>query len=302
MAGLSSKRALGPGTAVWQQRAYRIVFESDTVAGWAFDLGLLALIVLSVLVVSLETVQAYARQFGPWFHILEWTITVAFTLEYGLRLIIVNQPRKYAFSFFGVVDFLSIVPAYLSLVVSGSQYLSVVRALRLLRVFRILKLTNFVEEGSVLARALLASRHKIAVFLFTVVNAVIVIGALMYLVEGPEHGFTSIPVSIYWAIVTLTTVGYGDIAPQTQLGQVIACVVMILGYGIIAVPTGIVTVELSQYGREEKAAQARLQGRCCQACGQPLPDVKGASPQRPVLPAQDLHGDAQVGDGVGHDR
>lgn len=301
MARVASKPLLGPGSAAWQQRAFHIIFEADTPAGRGFDLGLLAMIVLSVLVVSLETVQSYARLYGPWFRLLEWTITVAFTLEYFLRLAIVSSPGRYALSFFGLVDLLSIIPTYLSLVISGSQYLSVVRALRLLRVFRVLKLTHFIDEGSVLAHALVASRHKIAVFLFTVVNAVIVIGAIMYLVEGPEHGFTSIPVSIYWAIVTLTTVGYGDIAPQTQLGQIIACVVMILGYGIIAVPTGIVTVELSQQGREERALRERARGRCCQACGQPLPGDESSLPQRPVLPAQYLHSNAEVGDAVGQD-
>lgn len=273
--GNRPKRPLGPGSAAWQQRLYDIVFESESLTGKVFDLSLLALIVLSVVVVCLETVSSYALLYGRWFRILEWVITLSFTAEYLLRLAIVNRPRKYIFSFFGLVDLLAIVPTYLSLFVSGSQYLSVVRALRLLRVFRILKLTNFVAEGSVLAHALIASRHKIGIFMFTVSNAVIVIGAIMYLIEGPEHGFTSIPVSIYWAIVTLTTVGYGDIAPQTHSGQIVASIVMILGYGIIAVPTGIVTVELSQIGREDRLTQTRDE-HFCHACGQPLPQGAGA--------------------------
>jgi len=277
--------SLGPGRAPWQVYLYDIIFESESPSGRAFDIVLMLLIVVSVGVVCLETVNAYFVLYGRWFRIVEWVITLCFTLEYLTRIAVVNRPRKYIFSFFGVVDLLSTIPTYLSLILSGSHYLSVVRALRLLRVFRVFKLTSYVTEGSVLASALVASRQKIAVFMFTILNAVIVVGTVMYLVEGAENGFTSIPVSIYWAIVTLTTVGYGDIAPQTQLGQVLASVVMILGYGIIAVPTGIVTVELSHMGKTGRTTQC---GRCrrdghegdayfCKYCGQELPQEAAVS-------------------------
>lgn len=277
---------LGPGAAPWQAYLYDVIFESESPQGRAFDILLLFLIIVSVVVVCLETVSAYSLLYGRWFRAIEWVITVSFTVEYFARIAVVNRPRKYIFSFFGVVDLLSMIPTYLSLFIDGSHYLSVVRALRLLRVFRVFKLTSYVAEGSVLAAALVASRQKIAVFMFTIINAVIVVGTIMYLVEGPEHGFTSIPVSIYWAIVTLTTVGYGDIAPKTQLGQIIASVVMILGYGIIAVPTGIVTVELSHMGRTGRKTQCRLCRReghegdaCfCKYCGQEL--SQEAAPSR----------------------
>lgn len=280
-----SRPPLGPGPAPWQAYLYDIIFESESPKGRAFDIVLMILIVLSVAVVCLETVEAYFVLYGRWFRIVEWVITICFTLEYFARIAVVNRPRKYMFSFFGVVDLLSTVPTYLSLFLSGTHYLSVVRALRLLRAFRVFKLTSYVTEGSVLASALVASRQKIAVFMFTIVNAVVVVGTVMYLVEGPEHGFTSIPISIYWAIVTLTTVGYGDIAPQTQLGQMIASVVMILGYGIIAVPTGIVTVELSHMGKTGRRTQC---GRCrrdghegdayfCKYCGEELSQEASAT-------------------------
>ncbi|WP_266205575.1 ion transporter [Pontibacter kalidii] len=232
-----------------RRKLYRIIFEADTPAGKGFDVALLVLIILSVTIVSLESVVALRREYLELFLRLEWSFTIIFTIEYFLRIYSTPRPIKYIFSFFGLVDLLAILPTYLSLFILGSQYLLVVRVLRLLRIARIFKLTRFINEGQVLTRALRASATKIAVFLGTVLLLVVIIGSLMYLIEGQESGYTSIPKSIYWTIVTLTTVGYGDIAPQTALGQFIASIVMIMGYGIIAVPTGIVTVEMSRSER-----------------------------------------------------
>ena len=245
----------------FRARLHEIVFEADTAAGKAFDVSVLVCIVASVCAVVLESVTSVRRQFGGELRALEWFFTIVFTLEYVLRLYAVQRPLRYAFSFFGLVDLLSILPSYLSLFVEGSQTLLVVRALRLLRVFRVLKLASFLGEAQVLLIALRASRAKITVFLGTVLVITLVMGSIMYLVEGPTHGFTSIPRGVYWAIVTLTTVGYGDLSPKTPLGKLLASVVMILGYAIIAVPTGIVTSELT-------AARGRGQSRqSCPACG-----------------------------------
>ena len=243
-------------------RLHQIIFEADTPAGRAFDITLIVMIVLSVFLVSFESVGGLTRESYRWLRGAEWVITVAFTLEYTLRLRAVRRPLAYATSFFGVVDLLSILPSYISLLVPGGQYLVVIRVLRLLRVFRVLKLARFVDESRVLVRAMRASVRKIAVFLLTVLTIVVVVGALMYVVEGRENGFTSIPRSMYWAVVTLTTVGYGDIAPQTTLGQAIASLVMILGYGIIAVPTGIVTAELAHFPRTTQVST-----QACPNCG-----------------------------------
>jgi voltage-gated potassium channel len=242
----------------FRARLHEIVFEADTAAGKAFDVSVLVCIVASVGAVVLESITSVRRQFGDELRILEWLFTVLFTLEYVLRLSAVQRPLRYAFSFFGLVDLISILPSYLSLFVDGSQTLLVVRALRLLRVFRVLKLGNFLGEAQVLLIALRASRAKITVFLGTVLVITLVMGSIMYLVEGPTHGFTSIPRGVYWAIVTLTTVGYGDLSPKTDVGQAIAACVMIMGYGILAVPTGIVSVEL--------AAATRAQRWTTQAC------------------------------------
>jgi len=242
-----------------RQRLHEIIFEADTPAGRAFDLVLLLCIVLSVLAVLLESVSSIRASHGRLLRGAEWVFTVLFTAEYVARLLCVGRPRRYALSFFGVVDFLAIVPTYLSLIVAGTQSLIVIRALRLLRVFRVLKLAHFVGEARLLRAAIRASARKIVVFLGTVLTAVLIIGALMYLIEGERNGFTSIPQSIYWAIVTMTTVGYGDIAPATLAGKMLASVVMIVGYGIIAVPTGIVTVEI---------ASARKRAISTQACPQ----------------------------------
>lgn len=229
----------------WKQKAYSVIFEADTPAGRNFDIALLWAIVLSVLVVMLESVQSISVQYGSSLRIIEWVFTSLFLLEYLARLVVVRRPLTYAFSLLGIIDFLAIAPTLVSLVLSGSQYLIVIRTLRLLRVFRIFKLGRFVGEGEFIVHALKASRFKILVFLTAVLTLVIVIGTLMYVVEGGQHGFTSIPKSIYWAIVTLTTVGYGDISPVTVLGQTLASILMILGYAIIAVPTGIVSAQMA---------------------------------------------------------
>jgi voltage-gated potassium channel len=249
-------------------RLHQIVFEADTPGGRAFDVALIVLILVSVLTVSLETVGGLAPAAYRALRAMEWALTVAFTVEYVLRLVAVRRPLGYATSFYGVIDLLAIVPTYLSFLVPGAQALLVVRVLRLLRVFRVLKLTHFLVEARTLGRALRASARKISVFLLTVASLVVVIGSLMYVVEGAEHGFTSIPVSMYWTVVTLTTVGYGDISPKTPLGQSIASLVMILGYGIIAVPTGIVTAELTSAGRA-----AAVSTQACPSCGAEGHDV-----------------------------
>ncbi len=227
-----------------KQKIYEVIFEADTPTGKYFDVSLLIIILISVALVVLESVPTILANNESILKILEWVITIIFTLEYMLRIIIVKKPFRYIFSFYGIIDFLSVIPTYLSLIIIGSHSLVVIRILRLLRVFRILKLTRYTQAGRVLARAMWASREKISVFIFFVVILVIVVGTIMYIVEGPQHGFTSIPRGIYWAIVTLTTVGYGDISPETPIGQFFASIVMIMGYAIIAVPTGIVTAEI----------------------------------------------------------
>ena len=229
----------------WKQRAYRIIFESDTPAGQAFDAVLLVAILLSVLTVMLESVAHIAAQYGRFLRAVEWVFTSLFLVEYIIRLIVVRRPLAYALSWLGIIDLLAVLPTLASLVLVGSRYLLVIRTIRLLRVFRIFKLGRFVGEGEFILNALKASRFKILVFLTAVFTLVIVIGTFMYVVEGGENGFTSIPKSIYWAIVTLTTVGYGDISPGTVLGQTMASILMILGYAIIAVPTGIVSAQMA---------------------------------------------------------
>lgn len=230
----------------WRERMHEIIFEADTLPGKAFDVVLIWSILLSVLVVMLDSVSTIRSQHGALLYGAEWFFTLLFTLEYLLRLLCIGRPWRYAGSFFGIVDLLAILPTYLSLLVPGTQYLQVVRILRVLRIFRILKFVEYSSEARLLMRALHASKRKIFVFLFTVLTLVVIIGALMYLIEGPANGFTSIPRSMYWTIVTMTTVGYGDISPRTDIGQMFAAGVMILGYSIIAVPTGIVTVSMGQ--------------------------------------------------------
>jgi voltage-gated potassium channel len=234
---------------------YEIIFEADTTFGKAFDVLLIVAILLSVTVVFLESIEAFRVDYGNLFYALEWGFTILFSIEYILRIITVNKSLNYVFSFYGIIDFLSIAPTYLSLIITGSQYFLVIRILRLLRVFRVFKLTHLLNQSNILVEAIKASRAKIAVFLFAVLTSVVVIGATMYVIEGPENGFTNIPVSMYWAIVTLTTVGYGDISPQTPLGQFIASFVMIMGYAIIAVPTGILSVEIASVTKKKVTTQ-----------------------------------------------
>ncbi len=224
----------------WQVKLHEVIFEADTKAGKWFDIILLWAILLSVAAVMLESVESINNIYGEELRVIEWVFTFIFSLEYIARLLCVGKPLKYALSFYGIIDFVSIVPTFIGIFVSGTHTLSVIRSIRLLRVFRILKLAQFISEANVLIKALKASRAKILVFLFAVLSLTFILGTVMYLIESPEAGFTSIPISIYWAIVTLTTVGYGDIAPQTVLGQTLASLIMIIGYAIIAVPTGIV--------------------------------------------------------------
>lgn len=240
---------------------HEIIFEADTPAGKAFDVALIWSVILSVATVVLESVNGIRGNYGDVLQILEWFFTFLFTVEYALRLLCVQRPLAYATSFFGLVDLLAILPTYFSLMVPGSQYLLNIRILRLLRIFRIFKLTEYLSEARVIRSALLASRRKISVFLFAMMTVVVIIGSAMYVVEGQEHGFSDIPTSIYWAIVTMTTVGYGDISPQTPLGKALASLVMILGYGLLAVPTGIVSVEISQ------ASRRGVTTRACMDCG-----------------------------------
>lgn len=230
----------------WRRRLHQVIFEAETPEGKAFDIGIITLILLSVAVVFLESVAGVRERYGPALIAAEWFFTIVFTIEYMLRLIAVRRPVLFATSFYGIIDLLAILPTYIGLFIPGTHYLLSIRILRLLRVFRVLRLTAYVSEARVISTALKASRRKISVFLVAVLSIVVVVGTLMYVVEGEERGYTDIPTSIYWAIVTLTTVGYGDISPQTGLGKLIASVLMITGYGIIAVPTGIVTAELTR--------------------------------------------------------
>ena len=228
----------------WKEQWYHIIFESDTPPAKNFDIILLILIVLSVLVVMLDSVKDIHDFMGIWFLYLEWIFTIIFTIEFIVRIIVSRKKVKYIRSFYGVIDLLSILPTYLSLVVTGSHFLIIIRILRMLRVFRILKLSRYLKASEVLAISLKQSKYKIIVFLEVVLTTVVIMGSLMYLIEGPESGFDSIPRGIYWAIVTLTTVGFGDITPDTVLGQFVASIIMILGYSIIAVPTGIISSEM----------------------------------------------------------
>ena len=264
---------------IWRRVLHEIIFEADTPAGKAFDILLIISILLSVLIVMLDSVSQISLTYGRYLHLGEWFFTLLFTLEYALRIICVTTPFRYMTSFFGLVDLLSVLPTYIGLLLPGSHYMMVIRILRVIRIFRVLKFAQYLGESAMLLTALKASRRKITIFLFTVMLIVIIVGALMYMVEGHENGFTSIPRSIYWAIVTLTTVGYGDISPKTNAGQALAALVMILGYGIIAVPTGIVTVEMTKTGHDAVSTQAcpncAAEGhdhdaRHCKYCGEKL--------------------------------
>ena len=246
----------------WRLKLYVVIFEADTRAGKAFDVGLFLTILASVAVVMLESIEPVRADMGAYLAGAEWVFTVLFTVEYVLRLSCVGRPRRYATSFFGVVDVLAVIPTYLSLLLPGAQFLLVIRLLRILRVFRVLKLAHYISEADVLMRAMQASRRKITIFVVAVLTLVVILGSLMYLVEGGVNGFSSIPRAVYWTIVTLTTVGYGDIAPQTPWGQALAAVVMITGYAIIAVPTGIVTSEITRLSHEMSARPPRRCPEC----------------------------------------
>ncbi|MBW1849554.1 MAG: ion transporter [Deltaproteobacteria bacterium] len=239
-----------------RQKLHEIIFEADTPAGKTFDILLIVGIVLSVLMVMLDSVSAIQKSYGGFLYAAEWFFTILFTIEYILRLYCVGRPILYTRSFFGIVDLLAVLPTYLSIFLPGSQYFLIIRLLRVLRIFRVLKLVKYLGEARILMAALRASRRKIIVFLFAVLTMVIIFGSLMYFIESKESGFTSIPKSIYWAIVTLTTVGYGDISPKTGMGQFLAAMIMILGYAIIAIPTGIVTVEMANAFSKKISTQA----------------------------------------------
>ena len=239
---------------------YEVIFEADTPAGKWFDVLLIVSILVSVAMVMADSVGAIRVSYSRFLLIAEWFFTILFSIEYALRLYCVRSRLKYATSFYGIVDFIAVVPTYLSLIFPATKYFMVLRTLRILRVFRVLKLIQYLKEANLLMKALASSRRKITIFFFTVLTLVIIFGSLMYVIEGEANGFTSIPRGIYWAIVTMTTVGYGDISPQTPGGQALASIVMILGYSIIAVPTGIFTVEFSQ-------ALARETSSDCPSCG-----------------------------------
>jgi voltage-gated potassium channel len=251
----------------WKYKLHEIIYGTHTPAGKLFDIVLLIVIVYSVIVVMLESIPSFDEKFHGFLNVSEWIVTILFTIEYILRIICIKSPRRYIFSFFGIIDFLSTVPKYLSFFIVGSQYITAFRALRLLRVFRILKLVRFIGESNNLLRALKASRTKIFIFVFFVLIISVLLGTIMYLVEGPEHGFNSIPHSVYWTIVTLTTVGYGDISPETGLGQIIATIIMIVGYGIIAVPTGIVSAEYVTEAKKKKKSKKDKDEKTCAECG-----------------------------------
>ena len=227
-----------------REELYHIIFKSDTKVGKGFDVVLLILICISIMAVILESVESIGSKYGLFLKTLEWVITISFTLEYVLRIVIVHKPWKYITSFYGIIDLLAVIPTYLGLFFAGSQSLMVIRAVRLLRIFRILKISRYTQAARLIGSSLRSSLVKIFVFLFAVITMVLIIGTIMYLVEGKRNGFVDIPTSIYWAVVTLTTVGYGNVVPVTALGQFISGLVMILGYGIIAVPTGIITAQV----------------------------------------------------------
>tara|TARA_B100000945_G_C20403547_1_gene608701 strand:+ start:1255 stop:2067 length:813 start_codon:yes stop_codon:yes gene_type:complete len=261
-----------------KNKLYEIIFESDTRAGKAFDLILIFSILLSVLTVLLDSVEHYSNLYRKSIFLFEWFFTITFTIEYFLRIYCIKKPIIYVKSFYGIIDFLSIIPTYISIFLPASRYLSVIRILRVLRIFRILKLIMYIGEANLLMKALYSSRRKIIVFLFSILTMVTILGSIMYLIEGEANGFTSIPRSIYWAIVTITTVGYGDISPQTGLGQVFASIAMILGYATIAVPTGIISAEYSTMKASTKQiictkcnhSNHESDSKYCKLCGNQL--------------------------------
>ncbi len=263
----------------WRRALYRIVFESDTRTGQLFDVVVIAAILLSVAVVIADSLQSVVQRSGDLLSAAEWTFTALFTLEYAARLLSVRQPLRYALSFYGVIDLLSVLPTYLAIFWPEGQLLIDVRILRLLRVFRIFRLTEYMTEYTQLGRALHASRRKILVFLSFVLMVVLVMGTVMYVVEGPKNGFTSIPVAMYWAVTTMTTVGFGDITPRTDLGRVIASAMMLLGWGVLAVPTGIVTAEMTAQRRPAEPVPATSPARTARTRWRPLA-ASGAARRR----------------------
>jgi voltage-gated potassium channel len=278
-----------------QHTVRQIIFEADTPRGRAFDVGLIVCILVSVVCVLLDSVASIHARYGELLYVAEWFFTILFTIEYALRLWCIQHPMRYARSFYGIVDLIGILPTYLSVFFVGTQYLLVIRILRVLRVFRVLRMVRYVGEAQLLTEALKASSRKIVVFISTVLALVVVFGCMMYLVEGQDSGFTSIPKSIYWAVITLTTVGYGDVTPETPLGQALATIVMIMGYGIIAVPTGIVTLELNEAHRRMAntktcpscAAEGHIrEAAFCWRCGEKL-YREGVRP-RPAEPASEI--------------
>lgn len=246
--------------STFKARLYEIIFEAETRGGKLFDVALFAAIMLSVAATILNSVESVHDTWGTWLTAGNWLFTTLFTIEYGLRLYCAKQPVRYARSFFGVVDLLAVLPTYLSGFFPGTRFLDVIRILRMLRIFRVMKMVQYVNDGDLLMNALIASRRKIGIFLFAVLTLVVILGSLMYVIEGKDNGFTSIPVGIYWAIVTLTTVGYGDYSPQTGLGQALAAFIMIIGYSIIAVPTGIISAEVGASSVRKKLSKT------CPAC------------------------------------
>jgi voltage-gated potassium channel len=263
----------------WQQKIHGVIFGYQSVAGKMFDIILLLAILASVLVVMLESVKELNIRYGREIRIIEWCFTILFTIEYIARIVSSPKPIRYVFSFMGLVDLMSLIPTYLGLFIDGTHALSVIRSIRLIRVFRILKLTHFMGGANQLGDALYESRHKIVVFLGSVLCIVVIVGTMMYMIEGGINGFTSIPKSIYWAIVTITTVGYGDIAPATLIGQSIASILMILGYAILAVPTGIVTHQMIQSSNKSipttscsfcSTAGLPIHSKFCLNCGEEL--------------------------------
>ena len=259
-AAMRHAKAPEPASLPWRHRLHTIIFEADTPAGRAFDIGLIICIVASVIVVLLDSVASVRVRYHGLLYALEWTFTIDFSIEYVLRLLAVRKPAGYAFSFFGVVDLLSVAPTWISLFLPGAEYLMTLRIVRLLRIFRILKLAEYISEAAVITDSLKASRRKIFVFMFAVLMLVVILGSMMYVIEGEAHGFSDIPTSIYWAIVTMTTVGYGDLAPATPLGKLLASIIMLTGYAIIAVPTGIVTAEFA-------ARRQVISTQSCPSCG-----------------------------------
>ena len=260
-----------------RKRLYEIVFRTNTRAGKQFDVVLLWVILFSVIVVMLESIPEYGANYSNLFFTLEWCLTIIFTIEYITRILISPKPLRYIFSFWGFIDLLSIFPTYFSLFISGYHYLLVLRIFRLLRVFRVLKLVRFMSEAQMLLKALKSSLYKISIFLFSVIAIVTFLGTTMYVVEGGKVGFTSIPLSMYWAVVTVTTVGYGDMVPHTVLGKFISSIAMIIGYAIIAVPTGIITFEIAKSGNATQQcpnckSENKIEASYCNQCGVPLKD------------------------------